>query len=366
MIASSVAAAAAMTCPGSKAWFTHAKTQVTSVVKASCADVNAEIQARAAAEQGWVDPHNGGIYSILFANNGVGGIYSVRTQRTANPSHSVAGKKYVDKQVFTLYEMTFKLGYNACQISACSRDLWQLNESQGTSYKDYSTNYCDLRNLYCGSADGCTPVVHDFSSTQATVKASSGQPATQTAGQPASQGEFSACIVKKALIKSPAAMKCPGSGAIFGHAKTQVTATAKASCADVKAEIEARASAQKGWVDPHHGGIYSVISITDAEVDTKRSTNPKNSPGGITFTDKQTFTLSDKAGTCEISACSESQGSSLKDFSTNYCDLRNLYCGSADGCTPVVHDFSSTQESVTASSGQSDFTQCVVKGVTIV
>jgi len=186
------------------------------------------------------------------------------------------------------------------------------------------------------------------------VKASSGQ------------SDFSACIVKKAPIKSPAAMKCPGSGAIFGHAKTQVTATAKASCADVKAEIEARAGAQKGWTDPHNGGIYSVISSTANEVDTKRTTNPKHSPGGITFTDKQTFTLTDNAGTCEIAACSESQGSSLKDFSTNYCDLRNLYCGSADGCTPVVNDFSSTQESVKASSGQSDFTQCIVKRTTIV
>jgi len=334
-----------MTCPGSKAWFTHAKTQVTVTVKASCADVNAEIQARAGAQQGWVDPHNGGIYSFISSGPKAGGALGaveVRTQRTANPSHSVAGKKYVDKQAFTLTDNA-----GVCEIAACS-------ESQGTSYKDYSTNYCDLRNLYCGSADGCTPVVNDFSSTQDTVKASSGQ------------SDFSACIVKKASIKSPAAMKCPGSGAIFGHAKTQVTATAKASCADVKAEIEARAGAQKGWVDPHHGGIYSVISSTDTEVDTKRSTNPKNSPGGITFTDKQTFTLSDKAGTCEISACSESQGSSLKDFSTNYCDLRNLYCGSADGCTSVVNDFSSTQESVTASSGQSDWTQCVVKGATIV
>merc|ERR1711865_519365 len=247
-----------------------------------------------------------------------------------------------DKQVFTLSENA-----GACEISACS-------DSQGTSYKDYSTNYCDLRNLYCGSADGCTPVFHDFSSTQEIVKASSGQ------------SDFSACIVKKAPIKSQATVKCPGSHAIFGHAKTQVTATAKASCADVKAEIEARASAQKGWVDPHNGGIYSVISSTDTEVDTKRTTNHKHSPGGITFTDKQTFTLSDKAGTCEISACSESQSTSLKDFSTNYCDLRNLYCGSADGCTSVVNDFASTQETVNASSGQSDFSACVVKGVTIV
>jgi len=341
MIASSVAATAAMTCPGSKAWFTHAKTQVTAVVKASCADVNAEIQARAGA-QGWVDPHNGGIYSVISSTAA-----EVRTQRTANPSHSVAGKKYVDKQVFTLSDSA-----GACEISACS-------ESQGTSYKDYSTNYCDLRNLYCGSADGCTPVAHDFFSTQESIKASSGQ------------SDFSACIVKQAPIKSPAAMKCPGSGAIFGHARTQVTATAKASCAVVGAEIEARAGALQRhhparWVDPHNGGIYSVISSTDGELNTKRSTNPKHSPGGITFTDKQTFTLVDNAGTCEISACSESQGSSLKDFSTNYCDLRNLYCGSADGCTPYLNDFSSTQESVTASSGQSDFTQCIVKGTTIV
>jgi len=337
MIASSVAATAAMTCPGSKAWITHAKTQVTAVVKASCADVNAEIQARAGAQQGWVDPHNGGIYSVISSTAA-----EVRTERTANPSHSVGGKKYVDKQVFTLSDNA-----GACEISACS-------ESQSTSYKDFSTNYCDLRNLYCGSADGCTPVAHDFSSHQTSCMASSGQ------------SYFSACIVKQAPIKAVAAMKCPGSGAIFGHAKTQVTATAKASCADVKAEIEARAGAQKGWVDPHNGGIYSVISSTDTEVDTKRSTNPKTSVGGITFTDKQTFTLSDNAGTCEISACSESQGSSLKDYSTNYCDLRNLYCGSADGCTPVVNDFSSTHESVTASSGQSDFTQCIVKGTTIV
>merc|ERR1711924_428282 len=101
-----------------------------------------------------------------------------------------------------------------------------------------------------------------------------------------------------------------------------VTATAKASCAVVGEEIEARAGALQRhhparWVDPHNGGIYSIISSTDGEINTQRSTNPKHSPGGITFTDKQTFTLVDKAGTCEISACSESQGSSLKDFSTN-------------------------------------------------
>merc|ERR1719449_68514 len=101
-------------------------------------------------------------------------------------------------------------------------------------------------------------------------------------------------------------------------------------------------------------------------IQTKRTTNPKKSFGHQVYTDKQTFTLSESSGVCEIAACSESQGSSLKDFSTNYCDLRNLYCGSADGCTPALNDFTSTQESVTASSGQSDFSQCIVKRTTIV
>lgn len=155
-------------------------------------------------------------------------------------------------------------------------------------------------------------------------------------------------------------MKCPGSGAWF-HAKTQVTATAKANCADVKAEILARIGAQNGWVDPHNGGIYSVISSSDTEIETKRTTNPKKSFGHQVYTDKQSFTLSEKGDACEIAACSESQGTSLKDFSTNYCDIRNLYCGSADGCKPVLHDFTSDQQTVDASSGQHDWSQCVVK-----
>merc|ERR1712139_32009 len=146
----------------------------------------------------------------------------------------------------------------------------------------------------------------------------------------------------------------------LGHAKTQVTALASASCADVEAEILARGNHQQNWVDPHNGGIYSVLnkysSSSFEQITTKRTTNPKHSVGGMTYTDKQMFTLTPKTDTtCEIEACSESQGSSLKDFSTNYCDLRNLYCGKADGCTPVLHDFTSAQQSVDASSGQSDW-----------
>merc|ERR1712178_160438 len=79
-------------------------------------------------------------------------------------------------------------------------------------------------------------------------------------------------------------------------------------------------------------------------------------------TDKQTFELTSKDGGCEIKGCSESQGFSIGDFSTNYCDLRNLYCGSGDGCITVKHDFSSKEDSHDGSIGAShDFSKCIVK-----
>jgi len=344
-----IVSTAAMTCPGSGAWLGHAKTQVSVTTKASCADVKAEILARAGAQGGWTDPHNGGIYSVLSSTG-----TEIETKRTTNPKHAVGGMTYTDKQTFTLTEQV-----GSCFIEACS-------ESQGSSLKDFSTNYCDIRNLYCGRADGCSPISKDFAFTQTSVTASSGQ------------SDWSACIVKSAPKARVAAaitatpIKCPGSGAWLGHAKTQVTTHADASCADVKAEILARAGAQGGWTDPHNGGIYSVLSSSDAyqgvsSIETKRDTNPKHSVGGMTYTDKQTFTLTvdpQEAGKCIIDACSESQGSSLKDFSTNYCDVRNLYCGKADGCTTVSKDFASKETFKTASSGQSDWSDCIVKSLT--
>ena len=46
---------------------------------------------------------------------------------------------------------------------------------------------------------------------------------------------------------------------------------------------------------------------------------------------------------CIVAGCSESQGESYLDFDTNYCNLRVLYCGSADGCKPVQHDFATAE-----------------------
>eukprot|EP00928_Gymnodinium_smaydae_P066612 TRINITY_DN4959_c0_g1_i3.p1 TRINITY_DN4959_c0_g1~~TRINITY_DN4959_c0_g1_i3.p1 ORF type:complete len:358 (+),score=55.01 TRINITY_DN4959_c0_g1_i3:83-1156(+) len=329
-------AVAGMTCPGSGSWV-HASFQVTADAKASCADVLAEMKARASHQNDWVDPHNGGVYSVISSTSS-----ELRTQRTTNPAKAVGGKTYTDKQVFTFTDD----GAGSCKIEGCS-------ESQGFSVKDFSTNYCDLRNLYCGAKDGCKPVSHDFASVDVSTKPSIG------AGSDMSQ-----CIVRpevptRALMQT--AMTCPGSSS-WVHASFQVTAKAEATCSDVLAEMKARASHEDGWVDPHNGGIYSVISSTSTELRTQRTTNPAKSVGGKTYTDKQVFTLTDDgAGACKIEGCSESQGFSVSDFSTNYCDLRNLYCGKADGCKTVSHDFSSSEESSKPSLGAGhDKSACIV------
>merc|ERR1712087_192501 len=179
--------------------------------------------------------------------------------------------------------------------------------------------------------------------------------------------DFSKCVVKSTILGAVArepldSYNCPGSGSLV-HASMEVMATAAASCDDVKAEIKAKASAEGGWKDPHNGGIYSVLtSDDDSIIKTQRTTNPATSVGGQVYTDKQNFELTEVDGKCQIKACSESQGTSVGDFSTNYCDIRNLYCGSADGCSPVHNDFASVENDHTGSLGAGhDFSKCVVK-----
>jgi len=152
---------------------------------------------------------------------------------------------------------------------------------------------------------------------------------------------------------------CPGSSAFF-HASMEVTTFADhVSCDYVQAEIEARASGN--WVDPHNGGIYSVLSSSTGLINTQRTTNPATSVGGTLYTDKQTFELTSIDGGCQIRGCSESQSSSVGDLSTNYCNLRNLYCGSNDGCTPAQGDLSTTEQSHRGSLGAGhDSSKCVV------
>mmetsp|Transcript_73275 Transcript_73275/g.174604 ORF Transcript_73275/g.174604 Transcript_73275/m.174604 type:complete len:381 (-) Transcript_73275:212-1354(-) len=154
-----------------------------------------------------------------------------------------------------------------------------------------------------------------------------------------------------ALAFAPAvvANSCPGS-ASFIHASCQVSVTADATCLEVMSEMEARVAgiSTGAWHDPHNNGTYSQQEQGAAELAFQRTTGNKK------YTDKLKFTFEDApSGTCNIQGCSESQVFSVKDFSTNYCNLRMLYCGSHEGCKPVKKDFAITETSVSPSLGAS-------------
>jgi lipocalin len=106
----------------------------------SCSDVSSEMVSRASGENGWTDPHNGGVYS--FTSSSPSDITGTRT---------TGDGKYTDKYDFHFEETSA----STCTVSACS-------ESQVMSVLDYSTNYCNLHSLYCNSSEGCPTAGKDL------------------------------------------------------------------------------------------------------------------------------------------------------------------------------------------------------------
>ena len=137
-----------------------------------------------------------------------------------------------------------------------------------------------------------------------------------------------------AAYSSSSTMTCPPTAATFGQAcGMKLTATVTAACAEVKEEMAARVAGQyASWHDPHNNGTYAVQQY-GGNFSTSRLT------GDQKYTDKQIFSLTSVDAGCKIEACSRSQVFSVYDGGTNYCDLKMLFCGSADGCKPVQHDF---------------------------
>ena len=143
------------------------------------------------------------------------------------------------------------------------------------------------------------------------------------------------------------AIQCPGSKAWIHHASCQVSVTfTGTSCGEVYGEMTARIAGNGGWVDPHNAGTYSVMegSVQGKELHSKRLTGNKK------FTDLQLFEFSEDGGDCVMTGCSESQVTSYADFSTNYCNLHDLYCGSSDGCKFVKSDLKYKEEVKSCSS----------------
>eukprot|EP00620_Florenciella_sp_RCC1587_P015995 CAMPEP_0182559172 /NCGR_PEP_ID=MMETSP1324-20130603/2394_1 /TAXON_ID=236786 /ORGANISM="Florenciella sp., Strain RCC1587" /LENGTH=450 /DNA_ID=CAMNT_0024771405 /DNA_START=114 /DNA_END=1466 /DNA_ORIENTATION=+ len=145
---------------------------------------------------------------------------------------------------------------------------------------------------------------------------------------------------------------CPSSGSLL-HAGCDLTLEFDDTCEDVSAEIEARVAGQyEAWHDPHNNGTYVLGSAADDLLALKRTT------GDGKYTDKMNFALAaSSTGGCSVSACSESQVTSVIDGGTNHCNLMMLVCNSAAGCAPLVHDLTYT-ESVNSCSDSTS--ECVL------
>eukprot|EP00494_Astrolonche_serrata_P032253 UN32522 len=153
-------------------------------------------------------------------------------------------------------------------------------------------------------------------------------------------------VLSLIILTAYAGPPCPGSDA-WVHASCEIRATASATCADVADEFKSRVASQPmGWHDPHNNGTYTFDGMSGKQYSLHRRT------GNNKYTDKMILTLTDMgSNACDIQGCSESQVTSVADFSTNYCNLRMLYCGSADGCKPVKHDITVAESSVKPSLG---------------
>lgn len=153
-------------------------------------------------------------------------------------------------------------------------------------------------------------------------------------------------------ISTVSSSSCPGSPS-WKHAKCEMKVQFDQSCTAVQSEINLRLTSS-AWVDPHNAGTYTQTSA--AQNDTIQGSRIT---GDGKYTDLFNFSFSDVADSkCEVVACSESQVFSVLDYSTNYCNLRNLFCNSSDGCVPVQHDLDYTEDY--SFCGQNKKENCIV------
>ena len=150
---------------------------------------------------------------------------------------------------------------------------------------------------------------------------------------------------RKMVEESPA---CAGSPAPR-HAKCSLQIEFEQPCTEVEAEVVARLRGEQSWRCPKtHPGTYTLLSASASAVRGTRETGPGSSPAGPgkSYTDTFGFTFAKSAGGggCTVHACSESQGPSGCDFSTNYCNVRNLYCNSSEGCKVLRHELTATEQ----------------------
>jgi hypothetical protein len=164
---------------------------------------------------------------------------------------------------------------------------------------------------------------------------------------------------------------CPKSPA-YVHAKCEMSVQFENSCSQVFEEIMARLT-DESWIDPHNAGKYTLLDShhhdhVDSNHDSSEIQASRTSGGQGLYTDLLGMRLVDQKNndgtstttTCVLSACSESQVTSILDFSTNYCNLHNLYCGTNENCRVLKHDLAYRRETF-ESCWQRDVSKCIVE-----
>lgn len=149
LAARSLAALDPAYCPGSPAGSPHAGCYLTvAFADTPCTRVRNETLARIAAGPSF-DSHNHGTYSLISDDDDASGhTYVIVGQRVTG---AACQDCYTDRFQLTLTQQLELDGTLRCFVHACS-------ESQGPSVFDYSTNYCNLRVLWCGASDSCPSV----------------------------------------------------------------------------------------------------------------------------------------------------------------------------------------------------------------
>jgi len=328
-------------CPGTPAQ-QYTAIQIQAHVNAPCYIVINEMKARIKGTQigTWEDPHNNGIYHEVSHPD-------QHPETEIYVDHLTGDRKYVDSVKFTFLETN---GRSKCDLAGCSM-------SQVESANDASTNFCNMYNLICSQKQGCTtigmPVIIG------TIKSIPRNGGSTHSVANCKRG------VDRPLPTPPTALTrdvftgegCPKTAA-QKYTASKILVIAGATCARVSDEILARAYGNGAgrWMDPHNNGSYIVWEKLKGNV-----LQTQHHTGNHLYYDLQMFSLNDiDKNKCEILACSMSQGTSNNDASTNYCNMRNLLCGSAESCVPVKHDFSYNETKFiprTKNSGH-DVTKC--------
>jgi len=160
-------------------------------------------------------------------------------------------------------------------------------------------------------------------------------------------------------LPADASVTCPawsGKGLFSPNAHCKMEWTLAASCDLVREEIYARVEKKNHWIDAHNQGNYANRTDETQEdrlVKLQRITphllfkRPEwETKMNTQFIDHINLSLEDVDGTdqCKVSGCSESQGKSLWDYSTNFCNMKVLLAGESEGYKKAIHDIRTVEE----------------------